>query len=336
MRTQSPKNEIAMSRKNETLKKNSRKKKFKIIIEENLDVESHLCRLCLNSAEKSLYSNNFTFDIMYYIKFVLGIEVAQNDGRPDHICSNCEKIFHDMEELKKTAKATQRVLELEMTSNALSQQKGNGDLQSIEIERNENLNSAPTLLWTCKRCARNFENENDLAVHEKDETCSKDKRYVCEICGVEMKSMARLNRHSDVLQHACASCSYRGRTLYALRTHERTHTRARPHACPRCARTFRSAANLASHRRRHQPPRYHCPTCTKPFRFKEVGPHRQSLQNHLAALHSTAKPHVCNTCGKAFATRKLLCRHERRVHNRPKIRAGKMPTYLKQQQDNVT
>nr|XP_037872878.1 zinc finger protein 267 isoform X5 [Bombyx mori] len=285
MRTQSPKNEIAMSRKNETLKKNSRKKKFKIIIEENLDVESHLCRLCLNSAEKSLYSNNFTFDIMYYIKFVLGIEVAQNDGRPDHICSNCEKIFHDMEELKKTAKATQR---------------------------------------------------NDLAVHEKDETCSKDKRYVCEICGVEMKSMARLNRHSDVLQHACASCSYRGRTLYALRTHERTHTRARPHACPRCARTFRSAANLASHRRRHQPPRYHCPTCTKPFRFKEVGPHRQSLQNHLAALHSTAKPHVCNTCGKAFATRKLLCRHERRVHNRPKIRAGKMPTYLKQQQDNVT
>lgn len=122
--------------------------------------------------------------------------------------------------------------------------------------------------------------------------------------------------------------------------HERAHTGIRPLACPHCPATFLNSSNLASHKRRHLPPTYHCQMCAKSFKFKEVRHHvtiknillkiylaqililfscishsiirivlivfrlfTQALQNHLATQHSTVKPHICNSCGKAFSTR---------------------------------
>ncbi|XP_030032064.2 zinc finger protein 433 [Manduca sexta] len=290
------------------------------------------CRLCLKPGTTSIFNNDKDYDMVKSIKHILGVEVSENDGKPQHICSDCESTLRDADRLRQTAEATQWRLqqELEMVANTslgLDEEKSSYNAHGGHFVEKE---GKIARRWSCGKCLRRFDVQSEFIEHENQSSCCQLKFYICETCGMEFKTLARLKRHGLVhngsLVYACAECPYRARTPYALVVHARTHSGARPLCCS-CGASFPSASSLASHRRTHRPPAYHCPHCEKSFRFK------QSLRNHIASQHSTAKPHVCNTCGKAFATRKLICRHERRVHNRPKMRSGTLPTYLKQQEE---
>ncbi|CAB3251884.1 unnamed protein product [Arctia plantaginis] len=315
------------------LKANNIENKFKMIpyLKKTIDnqMKTKICRICLRPGKNKIFGDQ-EFDCITAMKQILQIEVKANDRKPQHICLSCERTLKDAEQLKQTAEVTQWRLqqELDMVSSLLLEHEDKNHHGGFFVEQG----STMTRKWSCGKCRRTFDNQESFTEHEKLLKCrSQNQVFVCETCGIELKTLSRLKRHSLVhscsLRFPCGSCPYRARTLAAARLHARAHAGARPLACALCAATFRTSSNLASHRRTHLPPAYACQLCANAFKFKEA------LQNHLATRHSTAKPHVCNMCGKAFATRKMLCRHERRVHNRPKMRPGILPTYLRQQEE---
>ncbi|XP_059051562.1 zinc finger protein 585B-like [Achroia grisella] len=300
-----------------------------VIAQQNLD---KTCRLCLKPGVTAIFGNTLDIDMANNIKCILGIEVSDRDGKPQHICNLCADVVNNAVELRQTAEITQWRLqqELEMVSETTNEwepqeiQKHHGGYfieKSTQISRE----------WICGRCRRIFQNQDEFIEHEKLEVCRKVKCYVCETCGVEVKTVTCLKRHSLIhtgeLQYPCARCPYRARTKYALIVHERSHTGDRPVRCPHCPASFPNSSNLASHKRSHFPPAYHCQLCQKGFKFKE------GLKNHTASQHSNAKPFICLLCSKPFSTRKMMRRHERKAHNRPKMRSGVVPSYVKQLQE---
>uniref|UniRef100_A0A2A4IYH1 Uncharacterized protein n=1 Tax=Heliothis virescens TaxID=7102 RepID=A0A2A4IYH1_HELVI len=320
------------------LKANNMEKSYKAIssLRKVLKVQENknICRLCLKVGYKNIFSSH-DFDIVAGIRQILQIQVKENDGNPQHICRACEDVLKNAVKLKETAEVSQWRLQQELEF--LTRTTPECDMKASRhhggyfIKRGANI----VREWACGKCRQTFVSQEAFTEHEGLPSCRSDnKSFVCETCGLELKSMTRLKRHRLIhtgeLHYSCSQCAYRARTKYALLVHERSHSGVRPLSCSHCAATFFNSSNLASHKRRHLPPAYHCQLCERSFRFKEA------LQNHLATQHSTAKPHICNSCGKAFSTRKMICRHERRVHNRPKLRSGVTPTYLRQQQENLT
>ncbi|KAJ8728396.1 hypothetical protein PYW08_016781 [Mythimna loreyi] len=293
------------------------------------------CRLCLKPGHRNIFDKH-DFDINAGIQQILHIQVTKNDGKPQYICRSCEVVLRNAELLRQTAEVTQWRLqqELEMVTCITpdSDKKESNHHGGYFVKRDATV----TREWACAKCRQTFHSQEEFTDHESLPSCRsrRTKFFVCETCGLALKSITRLKRHRLIhtgeLQYPCSHCPYRARTKYALLVHERAHSGVRTLACPQCPATFLNSSNLASHRRRHLPPAYHCQICDKGFRFKEA------LQNHLATQHSTSKPHVCISCGKSFSTRKMICRHERRVHNRPRLRSGVIPTYLRQQEDPLT
>ncbi|XP_035432752.2 zinc finger protein 62 homolog [Spodoptera frugiperda] len=287
------------------------------------------CRLCLKPGSKRMFGSN-DFDIAVVIKQLLQIQVTEDDNKPQYICKACEVVLRNADQLRQTAEVTQWRLQQELE--LMTSMESDSEEKEKKPHGGYFVKKGATVVreWTCAKCRQIFDSQKMFTEHGKLPCSRGDKSFVCETCGLELKSMTRLKRHMLIhtgeLLYPCIQCPYRARTKYALMVHERAHSGERPLTCPHCPATFLNSSNLASHKRRHLPPAYHCHVCVKSFRFKEA------LQNHLATQHSTAKPHVCNSCGKAFSTRKMIRRHERRVHNRPKLRSGILPTYLRQQQ----
>ncbi|EDW30114.1 GL22596 [Drosophila persimilis] len=116
------------------------------------------------------------------------------------------------------------------------------------------------------------------------------------------------------------------------------------HICPECGKKYSTSSNLARHRQTHRSimdkKARHCPFCEKvyvsmPAYSMHVRTHSQGcechhcgkcfsrpwlLQGHIrthteekpfkCSTHSNTKPHSCSRCGKAFALKSYLYKHE--------------------------
>ncbi|XP_047995664.1 zinc finger protein 90-like [Leguminivora glycinivorella] len=289
---------------------------------------NNTCRLCLRSGGRNMFGGELDFDVVFAIGHILGIQITEDDGKPQHICSECEHTLQQASRLKQTAEATQWRLqqELEMMADEAPSDWSDGPDHSGYFKASD---ADVAREWICRKCRGSFNTQEEFNEHEKLPSCKTQPcGYVCETCGLELKSMSRLKRHrqthTNAFPHLCTMCPYRARTAYALSVHSRAHSGARPARC-HCGATFASASNLASHRRTHLPPGYHCQLCGKGFKF------RAALENHMASQHSNAKPFNCKICAKAFSTRKMIRRHELKAHNRPKMRSGILPSYMRTQ-----
>ncbi|XP_073945657.1 uncharacterized protein isoform X2 [Choristoneura fumiferana] len=305
-------------------------KSLKVILDQQ---EPHkLCRLCLKPGKRKIFGDNKDFNIVFTIRATLAIEISEDDGKPQYICGPCEHTLYQVAKLKETAEITQWRLqqELEMVTESPpdwsgeDSARGAGYFKMVEAEVARE--------WRCAKCRKVFYSQEEFHEHEVLPSCKTTvASFVCETCGLEMKTMSRLKRHRLIhtgsLPYPCTRCAYRARTRYALAVHARRHSGERPLRCQHCPATFSNASGLASHRRRHQPPRYRCERCQRGFTF------RVALENHMATQHSNAKPYNCGFCGKAFSTRKMILRHELKVHNRPKMPSGVLPSYMRQQED---
>lgn len=115
-----------------------------------------------------------------------------------------------------------------------------------------------------------FECENDFSDSEAKDT--DEKKFVCELCSKEVK------------------------TVYSLRRHMKIHSGQRPHVCDICDRSFIESGNLRKHIRMHRKEKKHqCNQCG--FRFYE----RNKLMSHIKT-HTGEKQFSCEVCSRAFTT----------------------------------
>ncbi|UJR10068.1 hypothetical protein I4U23_014290 [Adineta vaga] len=158
--------------------------------------------------------------------------------------------------------------------------------------------------------------------HSTDKTClrgPKSIRYTCPICGLITVSMERLQRHIN--QHgqilhlensksqkkisslSCEKCKATFSSTYALRKHQRVHTRDKPFSCDFCESKFSQWGNLRHHIQRHlgiSP--YACPYCKKTF----IAPCK--LEVHIRG-HLDERPYVCDRCQATFRCNDDLRKH---------------------------
>ncbi|CAF1035442.1 unnamed protein product [Didymodactylos carnosus] len=144
-------------------------------------------------------------------------------------------------------------------------------------------------------------------------------RFTCPICGLITVSMDRLQRH--VAQHGqklhletykperkvstlvCERCKATFSSAYALRKHQRVHTRDKPFSCDFCGSRFSQWGNLRHHIQRHlgiSP--YACPYCKKTF----IAPCK--LEVHIRG-HLDERPYVCERCQATFRCNDDLRKH---------------------------
>ncbi|CAF0943285.1 unnamed protein product [Adineta steineri] len=181
----------------------------------------------------------------------------------------------------------------------------------------------------------------------------KSTRFTCPICGLITVSMERLQRH--VNQHGqklrletykperkvssliCEKCKATFSSAYALRKHQRVHTRDKPFSCDFCGSKFSQWGNLRHHIQRHlgiSP--YACPYCKKTF----IAPCK--LEVHIRG-HLDERPYVCDRCQATFRCNDDLRKHLI-IHadykpfvcwicSKPFFHASKLRMHLKEKHD---
>ncbi|CAF1680429.1 unnamed protein product [Adineta ricciae] len=181
----------------------------------------------------------------------------------------------------------------------------------------------------------------------------KSTRFTCPICGLITVSMERLQRH--VNQHGqklrletykperkvssliCEKCKATFSSAYALRKHQRVHTRDKPFSCDFCGSRFSQWGNLRHHIQRHlgiSP--YACPYCKKTF----IAPCK--LEVHIRG-HLDERPYVCDRCQATFRCNDDLRKHLI-IHadykpfvcwmcSKPFFHASKLRMHLKEKHD---
>ncbi|XP_039216920.1 zinc finger protein 345-like isoform X1 [Crotalus tigris] len=194
----------------------------------------------------------------------------------------------------------------------------------------------------CPDCGKCFRHRSSLSKHRK--THLGERPYPCSACG------KRFSRSSNLVQHQrihtgerpfpCADCGKRFIQRSDLERHQRVHTGERPYTCSQCGQGFSVSSHLDRHQRVHQAfaaaAAAHC--CPKPVKgfllssgAKQTlkyqpynGKGRLTRSSHCLDCGKSLskvptqppglvveKPYKCEGCGKAFAQRSALMKHQR-------------------------
>ncbi|KAJ0169755.1 hypothetical protein K1T71_014361 [Dendrolimus kikuchii] len=289
---------------------------------------SKVCRTCLST--KSLNpifknQNCFTrYTTAVYIS--AGIEVVQNDGLPQNMCSTCITFLNNSLRFRKQCK--------------------NAENQLLNV-KNTSIENCD-LVDRCKYCKINYDTKELLIEHVKTCTAKKKRRSthetckemtecdickktmqkaslkmhkaikhaglgpVCEHCGRRFGNKFRLNEHYRAKhgyeKFKCSYCEFQSAAVIAMRNHERRHRGEKPFVCETCDAKFHAAYLLAQHKHSHRAEKIHkCDQCPASFKANN------SLHMHKATCHSAAL-YKCAMCARAYACRHYVVKHMRHVH----------------------
>ncbi|XP_046747082.1 gastrula zinc finger protein XlCGF62.1-like [Diprion similis] len=151
----------------------------------------------------------------------------------------------------------------------------------------------------------------------EDET--EDSKHKCKICGMAYKFKSVLKQHKlDVhgipnyerprRRYLCALCGKELKTAKGFQIHNRSHTGEKPYTCEVCGKCFACETLLRTHNVTHTGERkYTCDQCGKSFT------QRSTLVVHKR-YHTGERPYVCQKCNKGFVTRTVLNTHLKSCH----------------------
>ncbi|KAK4882107.1 hypothetical protein RN001_005426 [Aquatica leii] len=162
---------------------------------------------------------------------------------------------------------------------------------------------------TCFICDKRFAKKAHLKQHiETRHSNKKQTIFVCEVCGVIIKS--RSSHYHHMLKHAgkkyvCNFCQKSYSNSSALQLHiAAVHKNMRTHLCTICGKLFNYSNALTYHMRIHTDERkYKCTYCDKTFRIQ------CGLDRHLRT-HTGIRPYKCSYCDKAFRSKGEVDCHE--------------------------
>ncbi|XP_048343770.1 zinc finger protein 345-like isoform X2 [Sphaerodactylus townsendi] len=194
----------------------------------------------------------------------------------------------------------------------------------------------------CPDCGKCFGQRAALSKHRK--THSGERPYPCNACGKRFSRSSNLAQHQRIhtgeRPFPCSDCGKRFIQRSDLERHQRVHTGERPYTCAQCGRGFSVSSHLDRHQRVHQAQAaaaaaHRCPEHVKGFLLSAGG--KQLLKHQLFSskgrltcsghcldcgkslgkvppqlpVPPVEKPFKCEDCGKAFAQRSALVKHQR-------------------------
>ena len=196
-----------------------------------------------------------------------------------------ESFGDDAAEVPKAGSDDSAPVGSEPKTEAMSDRSGVGVRRSRSKRRRSKPHS-----FGCSVCSKTFPYRSSLAEHMRRHT---DRRpHQCDVCGKAFKRTCDLSIHARfhdaVKRFECRDCGRRFRWKNGLDRHQRTHSGEKPFLCNWCGRAF-----------------------------ADWGSHKQHVRRHSAPPPSSASPaerYPCQLCGKSFAWKRGLSRHNQRVH----------------------
>ncbi|XP_058832687.1 zinc finger protein 700-like [Topomyia yanbarensis] len=165
------------------------------------------------------------------------------------------------------------------------------DQQSYQyhVDRHNGIRSA---LCRNEGCTKAYFNVRARYHHEQ--TCGKNSRFICNVCGASLKTEGSLRihmaNHGDP-QFTCTTCAKKFHTRAALKKHLSVHSDERKHECKVCGKKFKSHEANRVHQRIHtQEKPYACHICDQRFTYNCL------LKTHLQKGHGeTVVPNRTNS-----------------------------------------
>lgn len=165
----------------------------------------------------------------------------------------------------------------------------------------------------CEVCGQNFKDASLLRVHVR--SVHENNGVLCPECGVKFDTRWKLRTHQrkqhDVdKNYKCLVCSQNFQSHYKRYIHMAVeHQNRKEVKCLHCPKTFVFRSMMMSHLRdTHLKVRNHvCGVCG----WKAYDSNR--LKNHMYK-HSGEKNFKCDSCDKAFTTKKIMRAHYARLH----------------------
>lgn len=223
------------------------------------------------------------------------------------VCDFCDEIFisptrfdfhMEREHLKKTKWKCQFCLFCFESAEALIQHKM--DVHKSEVIRCE----------MCKKRDENGESRSEIQLGVK---------FQCVLCKFVSNSRLELRRHAELhvaRDIKCKGCGHMFHSLYKYKCHLKTECTNLKTTCTICNRQV-LVQNVFKHQRSHEDTkankegRFTCNFCDKNFKKKQnLYSHRWNIHRRKKVTHEH-EARVCLHCGKLFATRGYLKRHEK-------------------------
>lgn len=167
-----------------------------------------------------------------------------------------------------------------------------------ETTLNAHLTSYHSWKLKCEHCKKVFGDEIEFLKHCEDHTIQ------------QMRSKNRRSRFT------CPTCNAKFPTAALLDQHSNLHSGSKPFSCDQCDRSYPLKLSLAKHKAiKHNPnykppvrmPSKQCEECGKQFAYTH------SLKTHMKT-HSGEKSFKCNHCGRRLTTRQTLFEHVNAIH----------------------
>jgi KRAB domain-containing zinc finger protein len=168
----------------------------------------------------------------------------------------------------------------------------------------------------CRKCGKNFPNEDEMAIHLASHLgiLNKNNAFICDVCGEKFLQRSLFNahrkRHVKQKEFHCNHCDKRFKVRSSLMSHMEVHRQHKDYVCHICGNTFKSCHSLRMHARRHNVDRCHeCKYCNKKFRcydglkYHWVVHHPEEIQRRKLTVFP------CPDCDKVLATKTQYARH---------------------------
>ena len=169
-------------------------------------------------------------------------------------------------------------------------------------------------------CQESFKSPYKCSVHQQKHR--EGSSFRCPLCSYQTLRISSILQHINRqhLKKFLYNCNYCGKGFQdglTFKEHENHHLGAKPFVCVVCEKEFAFSRYLQLHQTRYHTVtiagtllKNQCPVCRKVF-SKSI-----TLEKHTKAHKRTGpreKVHLCDNCGKGFATKTKLTEHYR-VH----------------------